>query len=111
MNLNAVIALDSGNFDAELAAADTPVLVDFWAPWCGPCRSMERPFAALAAELIGRVTFAKVNVDESPDLARRYQVRSIPTLLVFVRGRVSHSMVGAESVEVLRELALSHTVS
>ena len=107
MASNAVLTLDAGDFDAAIAAAETPVLVDFWAPWCGPCRSMEAPFAGLAAELHGRITFAKVNVDDNPDLARRYQIRSIPTLLLFEGGRVTRTIMGAQSAAALRELLIS----
>ncbi len=107
MTSNDVLTLDAGDFDATIAAADVPVLVDFWAPWCGPCRSMEAPFAALAAELRGRVAFAKVNVDEHPDLARRYQIRSIPTLLFFAGGRVTRTVVGAQSADSLRRMLVS----
>lgn len=81
-------------FDQE-AAASVPVLVDLWAPWCGPCRVVGPIVEQLAAEFAGRLKVVKVNVDENPQLAARYDARSIPTLLVLQGGRVVDRMVGA----------------
>ena len=76
--------------------ADTPVVVDFWAEWCGPCKMITPILEELASEQAGKITVAKLNVDENPDLAMRYNVMSIPTLLVFKDGEVAKRLVGAK---------------
>jgi thioredoxin 1 len=85
---------DSG-FDAEVLNSDVPVLVDFWAEWCGPCRMMAPTIDTLAAEYQGRVKVGKLNVDEHGATAGRYQIRGIPTLLLFKGGKVVDQRVGA----------------
>ena len=87
--------LTEQNFDETVAATDSLLLVDFWAPWCGPCRAVAPVLDALVRDEAGRVTLAKVNVDEQPALAARYQIRSIPTILFVKDGRVVDSVVGA----------------
>lgn len=89
--------VDAGDSDfAELASLATlPVLVDLWAPWCGPCRMVSPALERLAAELAGRLKLVKVNVDEAPVLARRFEARSIPTLVLLWRGRELGRQVGA----------------
>src|SRR5712692_2594392 len=82
-------------FDKTLAEHAEAVIVDFWAEWCGPCKAIAPVLEDLAQEYAGRVTMAKVNVDEHPSLAARYQVRSIPTLLFFKGGQVVDQVVGA----------------
>ena len=102
----APVALDTANFD-EIVRGDRPVVVDFWAAWCGPCRAFAPVFAAQAAQSSGDVVFAKVNTDANPELSARYAIRSIPTLAVFVRGelvqRVSGALPAAEFARWLRQ--------
>ncbi len=97
-------ALDQGGFEEALARSAVPLVVDFWAPWCGPCRSAMPTFAQLARELNGCAAFGTVNVDDNPRLAGRFDVRSIPTVLVFSGGRLVGRAVGAQSSEQLRQL-------
>ena len=93
------------NFQAEVIEADTPVLVDFWAPWCGPCRTMAPIFDRAAKELEPRARFAKVNVDEEPAIAARFGIRGIPTLIAFEKGKVAKQHAGLVDLEFLRRLA------
>jgi thioredoxin 1 len=88
--------LSTSTFDEVVKAADTPVVVDFWAEWCGPCKMITPILEELASEQAGKITVAKLNVDENPDLAMRYNVMSIPTLLVFKDGEVAKRLVGAK---------------
>lgn len=90
--------LDEAGFDAAVTAAATPVVVDFWAPWCGPCRMMAPVFEAAAGQLGERARFLKVNTDEAPALARRLGVRSIPTLMLFRGGREVKRVSGVMDV-------------
>ncbi len=82
-------------FDQDVLNSDTPVLVDFWAEWCGPCRMMTPTIDALATDYAGKVKIGKLNVDENPGTAMRYQVRGIPTLLLFKGGKIVDQKVGA----------------
>ena len=92
-----VVELTSENFDAEVLHSDVPVLVDFWAVWCAPCRMIAPLVEELAETYSGSVKVAKLNVDENGDIAFRYNVRGIPALLIFDDGEVRDQMVGAGS--------------
>ena len=104
------IALTAATFDKHLERNDIPVVVDFWAPWCGPCRAMAPIFARAAKELEPRVRFAKVNVDEEPSIAGRYGIRGIPTLIVFDHGKVAKQQAGLVDIEFLRRLVQSPAI-
>ncbi|MEL6735678.1 MAG: thioredoxin [Pseudomonadota bacterium] len=91
----ATVKIDQSNFEADVLNAKTPVVVDFWAEWCGPCKAIAPSLEEISDEMGDKVTIAKVNMDENPDLAAQYGVRSIPTLLMFKEGEPVAIQVGA----------------
>jgi len=91
------IALTTETFDATLSNTDQPVLVDFWAEWCGPCKMMSPILDQLATEQAGRATIAKVDIDAFPDLQARFGIRAIPTLIVFKNGQPVSTITGVKS--------------
>jgi len=108
--MKATIELNEDNFDAEVLRSAQPVLVDFWAEWCGPCKMITPVIEEIAVEQGGRVKVAKVNVDENSGLAQQYQVNAIPTLLYFANGSLRDRSVGVNGKKAilsrLEELAV-----
>jgi len=92
-----VLTISDTNFSQEVLASSTPVLIDFWAPWCAPCRAIAPTIDAIAAAYQGKVKVGKINVDESQEVANQFGIRSIPTLLVFKGGKVVDQIVGGVS--------------
>jgi thioredoxin 1 len=100
----AIIELTDENFDKEVLKADLPVLVDFWAPWCGPCQMTEPVIEELAGELEGKIKIAKLNVDENSQTAQKFEVMSIPTVVIFKGGKEAGRRVGFEGKEGYKKL-------
>ena len=90
----AKITLTSANFEAEVLKSDIPVLVDFWASWCGPCKMLSPIIAEIAEEYDGKVKVGKVNVDDEPALANMFGIESIPTVMVFKEGKITGTSLG-----------------
>jgi len=102
------LTFTDGDFEQTVLKSDTPVLVDFWAEWCGPCRMIAPAVDGLAAEYQGRVAVGKLNIDNNPDTPSKYGVRSIPMLLLFKGGEVVEASVGVTGKDQLAELLDKH---
>jgi thioredoxin 1 len=98
------ITFTDDNFDQEVLKSDMPVLVDFWAPWCGPCQMMNPVIEDLAKEMEGKAKVGKLNVDENPQKATEYGVMSIPTLKIFKNGEIVQEMTGVQTREDLKAM-------
>jgi thioredoxin 1 len=99
-----VVTLTDATFDTEVTNAEQPVLIDFWAEWCGPCRMVTPIVESLAADYDGKVKVAKLNVDENPQVSRRFNIRSIPTLLLFKDGELKETAIGLRPKPQLEQL-------
>jgi thioredoxin 1 len=96
------------NFDDDVLKSGAPVLVDFWAEWCGPCKRLGPTVDALATEYAGKVTVGKLNVDENPNVSVKFQIRGIPTILIFKGGQVVESVVGLAQKDDLKKVIDKH---
>ncbi len=103
-----VLEFKDSNFDTEVLRSDVPVLVDFWAEWCGPCKMMAPTVDAIASEYVGKVKVGKLDVEENGGTAMRYNIRGIPTLLLFKGGRVVDSRVGAVGRSEVLKMLMPH---
>ncbi len=99
-----VLEISDGNFESEVLKADGPVLVDFWAPWCGPCKAIGPIIEELSASLSDKIKFTKCNVDDNPSTPAKYGIRSIPTLIFFKNGAVADQIVGLVAKSRLEEI-------
>jgi thioredoxin 1 len=97
-----ITELDSSNFESTISSGSAPVVVDFWAPWCGPCKAIAPILEELAEELGDGVKICKVNVDNNSDIAGKYEIRAIPTILIFKDGKVADTVVGLSSKDDLK---------
>jgi thioredoxin 1 len=99
-----IVTLTDGNFDSDVLKASTPVLVDFWAEWCGPCRALAPAIDAVANDYGPKVRVGKLNVDENPEVTMRYMVRGIPTVMLFKGGQMVDQVVGLVGKDALKQM-------
>lgn len=105
---DSIITITKDNFDTEVLRSEIPVLVDFWAAWCGPCRMIAPIVDEIATDYKGKVKVGKINVDEQNELAEKFRIMSIPTLIVFKNGQIAESVMGARSKESIAEMLNKH---
>ena len=103
-----VVEFTDQNFETEVLGSDQPVLVDFWAEWCGPCKRLGPTIDELASDYDGRVTVGKLNVDDNPGIAGRFSIRGIPTLLLFKGGQIVEQVVGLADKDSLKKIIDKH---
>ena len=103
-----VLTLTENNWNEEVINSDKPVLVDFWAPWCGPCRIIAPIIEELAEEFEGQIKVGKLNTDENPNIAMQYGIRAIPTVILFKNGEVVDTRIGVQPKEALKQMVMSH---
>ena len=104
----ATVKIDKSNFQSDVLGAAEPVVVDFWAEWCGPCKMIAPALDEIAGEMAGKIKIAKVNIDENPQIAGQFKIRGIPTLMVFNDGKVQGMKVGAVTKGVLKDFIEQH---
>jgi len=98
-----IVEINDGNFENEVVKSNKPAIVDFWAPWCGPCRAIAPFMEELSREYVDKIKFAKMNVDDNPKTPGRFGIRSIPTLIIFKNGKAHSQQIGAVSKSSLEE--------
>ncbi|MFN3870383.1 MAG: thioredoxin [Aquificaceae bacterium] len=103
-----VIVLNESNWQTEVINSDKPVLVDFWAPWCGPCRIIAPIIEEIAMEMGDVIKVGKLNTDENPNIAMRYGIRAIPTIMLFKKGEVVDTRIGVQPKEAIKQMVNSH---
>jgi thioredoxin 1 len=108
--MNTPIHITDAEFEEKVLKSDLPVIVDFWAPWCGPCRMVAPVLDKIASELAGKLVVAKVNTDENAEWAMKFNVRGIPTMLFVKSGKVVHTQVGAVPEAAIRDLVQQHLI-
>ena len=108
MTNESVQTFTDGNFDDSVLKSAQPVLVDFWAEWCGPCKRLAPTVDAIATDYAGKITVGKLNVDENPNVSFKFQIRGIPTLLLFKGGEVVESVVGLAGKDELKKVIDKH---
>jgi thioredoxin 1 len=103
-----IVKFTDGNFDSDVIGNSQPVLVDFWAEWCGPCRALAPTIDALATDYAGKLSVGKLNVDENPEITMRYMVRGIPTVMLFKGGKMVDQIVGNADKAAFKQMVDRH---